>query len=219
MSPKKVYVQTTWNFRLQKIAQAVIGKLMSQKWYKLWPVFKSQYVLVSYRICCLCAPTLYKKLQQIKQDGCEIYLFEYDKRFAVFGQDFVFYDYNDPLNIPAHIPERSFDVVFADPPFLTEECFTKVAKTVNYLMKDKLIICTGMHLIFVSLTALTSENCYLFINLYNLLDMNKILDMGNYNVVMTFFEIWKKKLSRIFRSYLKHSGTEWTICIIDYILI
>ncbi|CAB4042199.1 EEF1A lysine methyltransferase 1, partial [Paramuricea clavata] len=81
---------------------------------------------------------------QIKQDGCEIYLFEYDKRFAVFGRDFVFYDYNEPLNIPAHIPEKSFDVVFADPPFLTEECFTKVAKTVNYLMKDKLIICTGL---------------------------------------------------------------------------
>jgi hypothetical protein len=30
LSPKKVHVQTTWNFRLQKIAQAVI-KLMSQK--------------------------------------------------------------------------------------------------------------------------------------------------------------------------------------------
>jgi hypothetical protein len=72
-----------------------------------------------------------------------------------------------------------------------------------------------MHLIFVSFTALTSENCYLFINLYNLLDMNKILDMGNYNVVMTFFEIWKKKLSRIFRSYWKKFWTEWTISIID----
>jgi hypothetical protein len=31
VSPKKVHVQTTWNFRLQKITQAVI-KLMSQKW-------------------------------------------------------------------------------------------------------------------------------------------------------------------------------------------
>jgi hypothetical protein len=31
VSPKKVHVQTTWNFRLQKIAQAVI-KLVSQKW-------------------------------------------------------------------------------------------------------------------------------------------------------------------------------------------
>jgi hypothetical protein len=31
VSPKKVHLQTTWDFRLQKIAQAVI-KLMSQKW-------------------------------------------------------------------------------------------------------------------------------------------------------------------------------------------
>jgi hypothetical protein len=29
--PKKVHVQTTWNFRLQKISQAII-KLMPQKW-------------------------------------------------------------------------------------------------------------------------------------------------------------------------------------------
>jgi hypothetical protein len=33
VSPKKVHVETTQNFTLQKIAQAVI-KLMSQKWYK-----------------------------------------------------------------------------------------------------------------------------------------------------------------------------------------
>jgi hypothetical protein len=32
VSPKKVHVQTIWNFRLQKIAQAVI-KLVSQKWW------------------------------------------------------------------------------------------------------------------------------------------------------------------------------------------
>jgi hypothetical protein len=31
VSPKKVHVQTKWNFRLQNISQAII-KLMSQKW-------------------------------------------------------------------------------------------------------------------------------------------------------------------------------------------
>ena len=98
------------------------------------------------RICCLCSPTLYKKLQELKQGDREVYLFEYDKRFAVFGEDFVFYDYNEPLNLPKHISKNSFDVVFADPPFLTEECFSKVAKTVEYLMKDKLIICTGLRM-------------------------------------------------------------------------
>ena len=99
----------------------------------------------SCRICCLCAPTLYKKLRELKKDdGCEIFLFEYDKRFAVFGEDFVFYDYKEPLNIPARIPKNYFDVVFADPPFLSEECFAEVAKTVEYLMKEKVIFCTGL---------------------------------------------------------------------------
>lgn len=96
-----------------------------------------------YRICCLCAPTLYKKLKEIKPEGCKVVLFEYDQRFSTFGKDFVFYDYNDPLNIPDSQGKSSFDVVFADPPFLSEECLSKISKTVKYLMKDKIIICTG----------------------------------------------------------------------------
>ena len=55
-----------------------------------------------------------------------------------------FYDYKEPLNIPARIPKNYFDVVFADPPFLSEECFAEVAKTVEYLMKEKVIFCTGL---------------------------------------------------------------------------
>ena len=112
------------------------------------PLYYNIYIMksffISYRICCLCAPTLYKNLRELKKGDCEVYLLEYDKRFAVFGRDFVFYDYNEPLNLPKHISKNSFDVIFADPPFLTEECFCKVAKTVEYLMKDKLIICTAI---------------------------------------------------------------------------
>lgn len=88
------------------------------------------------------APTLYKKVLEIKPDGCEVVLFEYDQRFAMYGDYFVFYDYKDPLNIPDKY-QGSFDVVFADPPFLSKDCFVKVSKTVKYLMKDKVIVCTG----------------------------------------------------------------------------
>nr|KAG5693477.1 hypothetical protein BaRGS_006467 [Batillaria attramentaria] len=35
------------------------------------------------------------------------------------------------------------DVVLADPPFLAEECLCKTAITIRYLMKDKVILCTG----------------------------------------------------------------------------
>lgn len=38
---------------------------------------------------------------------------------------------------------ENFDVVFADPPFLSEECLTKTAVTVKFLAKDKIVLCSG----------------------------------------------------------------------------
>ncbi len=74
-------------------------------------------------------------------------LLEYDRRFEIYGENFVFYDYKEPLSFP---PERlhgnSFDFVAADPPFLSEECLQKVAQTIHYLTKDKVLICTGQRL-------------------------------------------------------------------------
>jgi 16S rRNA G966 N2-methylase RsmD len=69
-------------------------------------------------------------------------LFEYDNRFDKFGSDFTFYDYKSPLDVPRDLRE-SFDLVFADPPFLSEECLTKTAVTVKFLAKDKIVLCTG----------------------------------------------------------------------------
>lgn len=69
-------------------------------------------------------------------------LFEYDERFAKFGVDFVFYDYNDPLNIPQE-RHKYYDLVLADPPFLAEECLTKTSETIKFLAKNKVILCTG----------------------------------------------------------------------------
>lgn len=95
------------------------------------------------RIACLCSPTLYKKVLEIKPEGCEAKVFEYDRRFSVFGEDFVFYDYKKPFDLPASITEHSFDLVVADPPFLSEECLRKTAETIKYLGKEKIILCTG----------------------------------------------------------------------------
>ena len=39
--------------------------------------------------------------------------------------------------------EKSFDVVVADPPYLSEECLQKTAQTINFLAKEKIILCTG----------------------------------------------------------------------------
>ena len=34
----------------------------------------------------------------------------------------------------------AFDVVFADPPFLSEECLTKTAVTIKFMAKGKIIL-------------------------------------------------------------------------------
>lgn len=54
--------------------------------------------------------------------------------------DFIFYDYNYPDKLPVL---EKFDLIVADPPFLSEECITKTSEAIKLLGKDKIIVCTG----------------------------------------------------------------------------
>lgn len=83
------------------------------------------------------------KLVEVKPDGCEVYILEYDRRFEIHGENFVFYDYNKPLDLPQKLEKHSFDLVVADPPYLSEECLRKTAETVKFLAKEKILLCTG----------------------------------------------------------------------------
>lgn len=78
-------------------------------------------------------------------------LFEYDKRFSIHGSDFVFYDYNHPTDLPEN-HKKQYNIVLADPPFLSEECLTKTTETIKLLAKDKIILCTGLFNFFFSHT-------------------------------------------------------------------
>jgi len=71
-------------------------------------------------------------------------LFEFDKRFSVYGSDYVFYDYNEPMKFEEELL-NSFDLVIVDPPFLSEECLTKSLQTTKSLTKQHVILCTGWH--------------------------------------------------------------------------
>ncbi|CAG08233.1 unnamed protein product [Tetraodon nigroviridis] len=98
------------------------------------------------RIACVSAPSVYLKLKQGVVEGWDrvsAVLLEFDRRFAAYGHDFVFYDYNEPLALQARLPPHSFDVVLADPPYLSKECLEKVAQTIKYLSKGKVLLCTG----------------------------------------------------------------------------
>lgn len=60
----------------------------------------------------------------------------------MYGSDFIYYDFNRPLNLPEEL-SKSFDLVIADPPFLSEECLAKTTETIKMLAKGKIMLCTG----------------------------------------------------------------------------
>ncbi|KAJ7394395.1 EEF1A lysine methyltransferase 1 [Desmophyllum pertusum] len=93
------------------------------------------------RIACLCAPTLYKKLLSIKPVGCEAKIFEYDRRFAVFGEDFIFYDYKKRTRL-YQLPSQSIPLIWCLPTPLSfqKNVSEKLRRTIKYLAKEKIIL-------------------------------------------------------------------------------
>ena len=97
------------------------------------------------RVACVSAPTLYRACTKLDSEHkVHFDLFEFDKRFAAYGKNFYFYDYKSPLSVERGLREE-YDLVFADPPFLSEECLTKTLVTVRFLCREggKVVLCTG----------------------------------------------------------------------------
>ncbi|XWS66515.1 hypothetical protein CRYUN_Cryun05aG0206500 [Craigia yunnanensis] len=72
-----------------------------------------------------------------------VQLLEYDKRFEQYGSDFTFYDYNQPENVLLEL-KHTYQVVVADPPYLSKECLEKV--THSFLVRPQqsyLLLLTG----------------------------------------------------------------------------
>lgn len=83
--------------------------------------------------------------QYVKNIG-NICLFEFDTRFSAIGEDFVYFDYkNTESDSIFEIYRRKFDILVADPPFLSEECIIKYSKFIKTLQKDdsNVILCSG----------------------------------------------------------------------------
>ncbi|GMJ14778.1 hypothetical protein like AT3G58470 [Hibiscus trionum] len=97
-----------------------------------------------YKVACIACPTLYAYLKKL-DPNISVRLLEYDKRFEQYGSDFTFYDYNQPEDLPLQL-KHSYQVVIADPPYLSEECLEKVAKTISFLahpQQSYLLLLTG----------------------------------------------------------------------------
>ncbi|KJH46814.1 hypothetical protein DICVIV_07140 [Dictyocaulus viviparus] len=103
------------------------------------------------RIALISCPTLMSYLPKMNVGNSFktiVNLFEYDQRFAKkFPVEYVAYDYRHPLTIPDEF-KAFFDVIVADPPFLSVECLEKTSQTIHLIKKHdaKIILCTGLNM-------------------------------------------------------------------------
>ncbi|KAJ2722809.1 Protein-lysine N-methyltransferase efm5 [Coemansia sp. Benny D115] len=99
------------------------------------------------KIAFISSPTAYVAFRNLApEDRLEdAFVFEFDQRFDVFGDQFVFYDFNKPLDIRNQKAVDGFEFIVADPPFLNEDCLTQTMETVRHVGKEgvKLMIDTG----------------------------------------------------------------------------
>ncbi|PAV64006.1 hypothetical protein WR25_04926 isoform A [Diploscapter pachys] len=99
-------------------------------------------------VACVASPTLMNgilELEEFKSNQLDVRLFEFDERFRIkYPDQFIHYDYNQPQLIPKELMGK-FDLIIADPPFLSDERVVKGAQTIRLLGKQqvKIIFCTG----------------------------------------------------------------------------
>ncbi|OWR46905.1 hypothetical protein KGM_212814 [Danaus plexippus plexippus] len=94
------------------------------------------------KVALISCPTLFVPAKRHIGSRIDVLLLEYDRRFEVHGTDYMFYDFNFPEKLPDDL-NHSFDLVVADPPYLSEECITKTSQTIKLLGKEKIVVCTG----------------------------------------------------------------------------
>ncbi|KAG9446686.1 hypothetical protein H6P81_012814 [Aristolochia fimbriata] len=90
-------------------------------------------VSTSSPIVCIACPTIYAYLKKI-DPSVSVKLLEFDNRFSQYGNDFTFYDYNHPEDLPITM-RHAYQIIVADPPYLSKECLEKVARTISFLKK------------------------------------------------------------------------------------
>lgn len=88
-------------------------------------------------------PSLYGEISRALPN---VFLFEYDERFLRQSKNCIFYDYTKGIaNETLKDFQNFFDLVIADPPFLSEECISKTADILQSTVKQggKIVLCSG----------------------------------------------------------------------------
>lgn len=97
------------------------------------------------QIALLSCPSLYEDMKKVNAEA-NVLLFEFDERFSIYKENFIHYDYTlaeneNYLKNYNHL----FDIIIADPPFLSEECISKLSLLVKRFahLDTKIILCSG----------------------------------------------------------------------------
>ncbi|XP_058121299.1 protein-lysine N-methyltransferase CG9154 [Anopheles ziemanni] len=97
----------------------------------------------NFKVALLSAPSALKHVQAVHED---VILFEFDERFTKYGERFRKYDYNKAYE-PEYMDEfcHQFDLIIADPPFLSQECISKMGTIIKKIAKQdgKVVLCSG----------------------------------------------------------------------------
>eukprot|EP00746_Dinoflagellata_sp_MGD_P165724 gnl/MRDRNA2_/MRDRNA2_95166_c0_seq1.p1 gnl/MRDRNA2_/MRDRNA2_95166_c0~~gnl/MRDRNA2_/MRDRNA2_95166_c0_seq1.p1 ORF type:complete len:394 (-),score=88.13 gnl/MRDRNA2_/MRDRNA2_95166_c0_seq1:30-1211(-) len=78
------------------------------------------------------SPSVYFSLPEKVRERCKV--LDFDRQWSS-DPGYVFYDFNDPEDIPAEL-KGNFDFVLVDPPFITREVWEKYAATTKLLCRD-----------------------------------------------------------------------------------
>lgn len=130
------------------IILSLISQQLSQFWYcdetkeTLAKLCKKLATKEDFKICLLSCPSLYSSVKAIHKN---VKIFEFDKRFSAYADDFVHYDYTEADDNYLQPFHDLFHLIIADPPFLSEECIEKMSIIVKNLGKPngKVILCSG----------------------------------------------------------------------------
>mmetsp|Transcript_9513 Transcript_9513/g.18411 ORF Transcript_9513/g.18411 Transcript_9513/m.18411 type:complete len:180 (+) Transcript_9513:2281-2820(+) len=113
----------------------------NQYWYSQHTIDSLVAEVAAYQapsVACVSTPSIYFSLPPELRAISKV--LDFDRSFAR-DPGFVFYDFNNPLELPESL-NRAFDIVVIDPPFITREVWEKYATTARFLLKEggKLIL-------------------------------------------------------------------------------
>ncbi|ODQ77733.1 hypothetical protein BABINDRAFT_40958 [Babjeviella inositovora NRRL Y-12698] len=152
-------------------------------------------------ICIVSAPSVYSAIKQrdVVLPTKHIYLFEYDKRFELLAgkEHFGFYDYVEPFAY-RHDLKGKVHRLLIDPPFLSDECQSKVALTAKSLLVEDKTVVNSLGELQYKLISSTGEV------------MAPVIRKAYPGVNMTdFVPQHKNGLSNLFACYASYEGKSW----------